>query len=161
MPLPIMLSPHVSMSEFIASNDATRWGIDNTLPSALLANAVETALMIERIRAAIANAVGREVPVFFSSGYRCLSLNRRENSADTSDHVQADAADIRIPGFGTPTAVAKFLAPQVDTLGIGQLINEYPDRNGWVHVSRKMVSKPVNRIITITGHGTFAGILEK
>lgn len=161
MPLPQMLSSHVSLAEFTASNDATRWGIDNTLPQALLANAIQTALMIERIRAACAKHLGHEVPVFLSSGYRCLTLNRRENSADTSDHVQAEAADIRIPGFGTPTEVARFLAPMVDVLGIGQLINEFPDRNGWVHVSRKMVSKPVNRIITITGHGTVAGIQEK
>lgn len=161
MPLPQMLSPHFALSEFVASQDATRYGIDNTLPAALLANAMETALMLERIRAIIAARLGREAPILISSGYRCLPLNRREGSADTSDHVQAFAADWSCPAFGTPTEIARFLASQVDALGIGQLINEYPDRQGWCHTSAKMVSKPINRIITITGHGTLAGIQEK
>jgi zinc D-Ala-D-Ala carboxypeptidase len=30
----------------------------------------------------------------------------------------------------------------------------------WVHVSTKMVAKPINRIITIDRHGTRAGILQ-
>lgn len=159
--LPTLLSPHFSLAEFIASQEATRLGIDNTLPVALWGNAQEWAQMMERIRTAIAARLGHEVPILLTSGYRCLSLNRALKSDDTSDHVKAFAADWSCPAFGTPTQIARFLATQVDTLGIGQLINEYPDRNGWVHTSCNMVSKPINRIITITGHGTVAGIQEK
>lgn len=158
---PTRLSPHFTLAEFIASRDATRFGIDNSLPAALIPNALRWATMMERIRAALSAKLGREAVINLSSGYRCLTLNRRENSADTSDHVQGLAGDWRCDSFGMPTEICRFLAPRVDDLGIGQLINEYPDRNGWVHTSEKMVANPINRIITINGFGTHAGILEK
>lgn len=156
-----MLTPHFSLEEFIASEEASRNNIDNTMPPTLTANAVQTCMMMERIRAILCARVGRDVPILVSSGYRCLALNRRLGSADTSDHVQGFAMDWRCPAFGTPTQLSRFLAGQVDALGIGQLINEFPDREGWVHCSAKMVDKPINRIITITSHGTLAGIQEK
>jgi len=152
------LTQHFSVSEFIASETATRRGIDNRLPADLETAAHETARMLEGIRDYLKHLSGREVPIQITSGYRCLELNRAIGSSDTSDHVRACAADFRAPAFGTPTRIAEALASQVGLLHIGQLINEYPDRAGWVHVSTRPTSKAANRIITITAAGTAAGI---
>lgn len=156
--MPMQLTPHFSLEEFTVSQDATRAGIDNALPPGMLSQAIATAHFMEGIRAILCAHLGRDVSIFVSSAYRCLALNRREGSSDSSDHIKMMAVDWRCDAFGTPQEIARFLAPLVDQLAIGQLINEYPDRNGWVHTSRRMVDKPINRIITITGHGTTAGV---
>lgn len=156
----MFLTQHFSIAEFTASETATRRGILNMLPPELRDEAIETARMLEKIRDHLKHLSGREIPVHITSGYRCLELNRAIGSDDSSDHVKAMAADFRAPTFGSPTEVAKALASQVSFIGIGQLINEYPDGNGWVHVSTRPVSKIVNRIITITRGGTFPGVRE-
>lgn len=154
------LSDHFTVEEFVESETATRFGIDNDLPLELLAAARETAQKLERIRALLSRLAGRDIPITVTSGYRCLALNRKLSSSDASDHVRAAAADWRAPLFGTPTEICRALAPHTSVLGIGQLINEYPDRRGWVHTSREVPARAVNRIITITGRGTFPGIRE-
>lgn len=152
------LSENFTLDEFCQSETATRRGILNHLPVDLLANAKSTAAMLERIRAFLSKQAGREIPIIVTSGYRCPPLNRALGSSDTSDHVQALAADWRAPRFGTPTQVCEALAPMVQSLQIGQLINEYPDRTGWVHTSVRLPTKLINRVITITGRGVSVGI---
>lgn len=144
---------HFTLAEFCASTTAARRGIDNTLPAALEAEARNTLAMLERIRAHLGG-----VPVVITSGFRCLALNRAIGSSDTSDHVRACAADIRAPQYGTAAQVARALAPHVDTLGIGQLILEFPGPNAWVHVSTRKPAKALNRVITISAAGTVAGV---
>lgn len=156
----VYLTQHFSLEEFTASEKATRRGIDNRLPDELVNEARMTCQMLERIRDYLKHLSGREIPIWLTSGYRCLELNRAVGSSDDSHHVLAGCADWRAPAFGSPTRICQALVSQVDRLGIGQLINEFPDRNGWVHTSRLPVSKVVNRVITITGRGTSPGILE-
>jgi hypothetical protein len=57
--------------------------------------------------------------------------------------------------------VARALEGVTDEMGIGQLINEYPDRGGagWVHVSIQLPARVQNRIITVTASGTVPGIV--
>ncbi|HYE40276.1 MAG TPA: D-Ala-D-Ala carboxypeptidase family metallohydrolase, partial [Ramlibacter sp.] len=100
---------------------------------------------------------GQQVPVLVTSGYRCLQLNRAIGSSDSSDHVQACAADFKAPFFGPAFSVAKLLAPMADELRIGQLIHEF---GSWIHVSTRIPSRPVNRILTISQRGTVPGIVE-
>lgn len=152
------LTQHFSLEEFTGSETATRLGIDNSLPPELLSAARETAQQLERIRDYLKHLSGREIPVIVTSAYRCTALNRELKSDDTSHHPLMGAVDWRAPAFGSPTQICMALASQVSLMGIGQLINEYPDRNGWVHTSRLPVDKAVNRIITITRQGTFPGI---
>ncbi len=153
----MMLSPHFSFDEFTASETAARMGIDNTIPRELELYAINTANMLERIREALSAAAGKQVRINVTSGYRCLSLNRQIGSSDTSDHVRAQAADIKAPDFGSAYKLAKFLADRIEMLGIGQVIYEY---QAWVHVSTRRPTKDVNRILTIGKAGTFPGILE-
>jgi zinc D-Ala-D-Ala carboxypeptidase len=156
----VNLSEHFTLAEFCRSDMAVRRNIPNNLPADLLNAAKATAAMMEGIRAHLCKLAGREIRINVSSGYRCIQLNRTIGSSDRSDHVQAAAMDWEAPGFGTPTAICQALAPLVGILGIGQLINEYPDRDGWVHTSTRLPAKAVNRVITITGRGTSVGILE-
>lgn len=148
-----------SLDEFCASDTATRLRIDNGLPEDLEPSAWATLAMLERIRAHLSKKAGKDVPITILSGYRCERLNAAVNGSASSDHVKACAADIRAPAFGRPIDVARELSAHVDALGIGQLINEFPDGNkGWVHVSTKKPSKLINRIITITDQGVTAGV---
>jgi len=155
------LAPHFSRSEFERSNTAARHGIDNRIPDELLDNARQTAAMLERIRTLLGQMAGKPVPMTVTSGYRALRVNRIIGSSDGSAHTRAHAADWVAPAFGTPTAICRALVPHVDSLGIGQLIDEYPDTgSGWIHVGVPLPTKPDSRIITITRRGTFRGIVH-
>ncbi len=156
----MQLSEHFTLAEFVASAKAAERGIYNELPAVLLEEARRTAQMLERIRAALSELRGREVPIIISSGYRCMELNRAVGSGASSDHPKALAADWVAPAFGSPYQVALALAPMVRGLGIGQLIYEKPGRTAWVHTSTRVPSLPVNRVITIGPAGALLGIQE-
>ncbi len=155
------LSEHFTVAEFTASRTALARGIDNDLPIELLANARATAAMLERIRSHLSDLKGSEVPIIVTSGFRSAALNAAIGGSPRSDHLQALAADIRAPSFGSPLEVARALEDHTSELGIGQLINEYPDRGGagWVHVSIQSPAQAINRIITVTAAGTVPGIV--
>lgn len=155
------LSTHFSLSDVTRSQEAARRGIDNDLPIALVETVRETVEMMERIRAFLTDKAGHQCPVIVSSWYRSIALNRAIGSSDTSDHIRGCAVDFEVPSFGNSYCVAAALAPHVDALRIGQLINEFPDFGaGWVHVSTRMPSKLVNRIITIKRSGTHVGVIK-
>jgi uncharacterized protein YcbK (DUF882 family) len=154
----VKLTRNFTLEEFEASETATRRGIANRVPNELLNYARRTAEMLQRIRDFLTDLRGIEIPINLTSGYRSLTVNRAIGSADTSDHVQALAADWRAPAFGTPTEICQVLAGRVDELQIGQLINEYPTGNGWVHTGARTPTKLINRIITITHDGTKVGV---
>lgn len=149
------LTKHFTLEEFTASETATRRGIDNALPTALQATAVQTCELMERIRAELGRLAGRDVPIIVTSGYRSSLLNVAIGSGAGSDHPRAMAVDFKAPKFGTPFEIATALAPVVSQLGIGQLIHEF---GTWVHVSTRKPERAVNRIITISARGTEAGI---
>lgn len=152
------LSPHFTTEEFEASEMAARFGIDNRIPVSLMDEARLTATMMEAIREALSREANEICRINVTSAHRCLELNRRIGSSDTSDHILMTAVDFRSPDFGTPTEIARFLVPRMSIIGIGQIILEYPDQVPWVHVSRKMPAKMVNRVITIRKTGTTVGI---
>lgn len=80
------LTPHFSLAELTASQIADRAGIDNTPEEGHVANLI---LLCERVLEPLRDELG---PIFISSGYRCLAVNRRLSSKDTSYHVQCRAA---------------------------------------------------------------------
>lgn len=145
------MTPHFTLDEFTRSDTATRLGIGNALPEHLRDEARQTLEMAERIRAHLGGK-----PLFITSGYRSPELNRILNSRPTSDHLQAAAIDFICPAFGSPIEVCFALQGVLDSLGIGQLIHEF---GRWVHVSRSLPSRPVNRLITIDRQGVMPGIV--
>ena len=148
------LTQHFTLAELTASTTAQRLGIDNTPAPELLPRLVRTAEMLERIRATLG------VPVTVTSGYRNRAVNTAVGGATTSDHTQGRAADIVAPRYGTPTQIARALAPLIETLGIGQIILEGVKGKQWLHVSTRVPDRPANRVITITDRGAQLGIQE-
>lgn len=152
----MQLSPHFSLEEFTASDEAARKGIDNTMPVELLTSALLSAQMMEKIRAKLSEIKGVDVPIIPTSGFRCDELNAALGSKPTSDHPKAHAWDWRAPSFGSPLEICKALEPFIGELGIGQLIHEF---GTWVHTSDHPVEYPINRVITIDRFGTRAGLV--
>lgn len=150
----MQLTPHFTMAELMASTTAARLGIDNTPAPELVPRLVLTAEMLERIRSTLG------VPVIVTSGYRNRAVNAAVGGVTSSDHTQGHAADIVAPGYGTPTQIARSLAPLVEVLGIGQIILEGVKGKQWVHVSTRVPAVPANRVITITDKGAQLGIQD-
>lgn len=151
------LTPHFTLEEFTASDTAARLGLANTVPAELLPNALHTCAMLELIRKHLSMLAKRDIPVQITSGYRCPQLNAAIGSKPSSDHVQALAADIRAPDFGSAYQVSHALAPVAHILGIGQVIYEF---GAWTHVGAKTPAKDINRVLTISKAGTVPGIVE-
>ncbi|MEK8025000.1 D-Ala-D-Ala carboxypeptidase family metallohydrolase [Pseudaquabacterium rugosum] len=154
------MTENFSLSEFTRSTTAARRGLPNTLPGELMPAALQTLAMLERIRAHLSAAAGRDIPVQILSGYRAPAVNTAVGGSANSDHMRASAADIIAPAFGPAIDVARELAAHVGDLRIGQLINEFPGASGWVHVSTRAPLAVVNRVITITAAGPRAGIVS-
>jgi zinc D-Ala-D-Ala carboxypeptidase len=148
------LTAHFSLDELTRTEVRTA---SNACPAALLPDLLDTAAMLERVRAALAADCGRDVRIDVTSGYRSPAVNAAVGGSPHSDHLMGLAADFRAPDYGTPYQVATFLATRTEALGIGQVIHEF---GRWAHVSRKAPDRAVNRAITISAAGTVAGIVE-
>lgn len=132
---------------------ATSKPVINRLPAIFAPNAQETLDMLQRIR----DLVGK--PIIVTSGYRSAELNRMVGGVPTSDHQFAMAGDIVSPAYGTPLQLARFLAPRVEELGIGQLIYETTRTAQWVHVSTRL--HLANRVISSINGKFIQGIHAK
>ena len=116
------LSPHFSLVELVASQVATRKGIDNTPAPAIVANLTRLAALLEQVRALV------DAPITISSGYRSPALNRAVGGAANSAHALGLAADISTTKLA-PKALA-LLIRQSD-IAFDQLIYE----GTWVHIA--------------------------
>lgn len=143
------LTEHFTLEELTASDTAARLGIDNTPGPVERANLVVLANKLEVVRLILG------APLIISSGYRCLALNRKLRSDDTSAHVQGLGADFTCPGFGTPLEIALRLASRRDEIGFDQLIHEF---GRWVHVGFRL-KDPRGELLTVDTRGTRAGLL--
>lgn len=148
------LTANFTLDELTRSTTADRLRLDNNPPPGLLPQLQATAEMLQRIRDHLQRAV------IVTSGYRGPEVNRSVGGVTSSDHTRGQAADIVVPGYGTPYEVAKALAPYVSVLGIGQLLLEQVGSKSWVHVSTRLPEKLMNRVITITDAGVRVGIQE-
>lgn len=124
----MQLTPHFSLAEFTASQVAARRGIANDPPVDLYPSLKRTAEGLERIRAIIC------APVIITSGYRSPMLNQAVGGAISSQHPLGQAADITVPGM-PPATLARRIDMARRDIGFDQLILEYPESGGWVHVS--------------------------
>lgn len=149
------LSNNFTLQEMLKSQTASRHGIVNTPNN----------IHIENMRALAENVLQPVRDHFgmtnINSGFRCLELNRRLGSKDTSQHTSGEAADIEC--FGTSNmALAQWIR---DNLEFDQLILEfwYPDEgddSGWIHVSYKADGENRNQVLTINRNGVFQGLGE-
>jgi zinc D-Ala-D-Ala carboxypeptidase len=144
------LSPNFWLNEFTDSETAMAIGDPNEPTPEALKNLQELAFILEGVRYFL-----DERAIVISSGYRSPAVNAAVGGVANSDHVLGMAADLKVPGYGSPREVCEALAPHIETLGIKQLIHEF---GAWVHLSIKEPANPVNKILTIDKHGVRAGI---
>ena len=118
----MQLSKNFSLTELVASQVATRKGIDNTPTPAIVANLTRLAALLEQVRALVGG------PITISSGYRSPALNKAVGGAANSAHVLGLAADI-----STTKLTSKALAMLIrqSDIAFDQLIYE----GSWVHIA--------------------------
>ncbi len=121
------LSEHFKLWEFITSQTATRHGINNTPPEAVISR---LRFLCQEILEPARQAVG---PLQISSGYRCPALNRAVGGSTTSAHMQGYAADV-IPRSASKLEFANWVRSNCK---FDQIILEYGTRSNpsWIHVS--------------------------
>jgi hypothetical protein len=143
------LSPHFSLAEMTASDTARRIG-DANQPGPVETAALRT--LCEKVLEPIRAHFGK--PVRVNSGYRSPRTNAAVGSADTSQHLRGEAADIEIDGVSN-AVLARWI---VANLAFDQVILEAHrpgDANsGWVHVSyRKGRTRRSVLTMTLGSHG--------
>lgn len=110
------------------SQTATRRGIDNRIPQALLKNASTLSLWL----GACEERLGPGLRLTLTSGYRCPTLNAAVGGSNSSYHKLALAADVVAVGVSwTPKVLAEAMKTGMREIGYDKLILEF-DR--WVHV---------------------------
>lgn len=136
------------------SETAVNKGIDNSLPEALVPNAVRLATTL----AFLEGELHREFPgsrLYLSSGYRCPELNVAVGGSATSDHMSARAADIKttaMPAHQFATWIKSKLTE------FDQIILEF---GRWVHVSVPREGKAARmNVITAVKRPNKQGKLE-
>lgn len=132
------ISDHISYTEAIKSNTATRRGIDNTPGDYEITNMVGIA---ENIFEPLRKWVGG--PIKINSMFRCEELNTAIGGSSRSQHCQGRAIDVD-DTFGNKTNAEMFNYIK-ENLNFDQLIWEFGDdaNPDWVHVS--YISKEENR----------------
>lgn len=142
----MQLSKHFKLEEFTKSQVATRNDIKNMPGSGEIKNLENVAYeILEPVRAKFEN------PVIINSGYRCLKLNKKIGSSDSSQHIKGMAVDFEI--MGVPNIqVAYWIKNNCD---FDQLILEFykPDEAnaGWVHVSYNEKGNNRKQVLTFDG----------
>lgn len=128
------LTDNLSLNEATKSNTATRLGIDNTPPPAIVERMIETA---EKIFQPLRDALG---PIRVSSFYRSPDLNRAIGGSKTSQHCKGEAIDMQ----GILATNKILFNSACDLEDFDQIIWEFGtlEEPDWVHVS---YSKTHNR----------------
>jgi hypothetical protein len=125
------LSKNLTLSEVTASNTAKRQKIEN-IPNAWQKESLRT--IANEIFQPLRDALG--VPIFVSSGFRSIKLNRAIGGSSTSQHCKGQALDLDAHKYGKTTnkTIFEFIR---DNLNFDQLIWEFgcDSEPSWIHVS--------------------------
>lgn len=118
------ITPHFTLEELTHSQDAARFGIDNTPSPAVIRQLERLAEVLERVRTVLDDKA-----ILISSGYRSPALNAKVGGSSTSQHTQGLAVDFTCPSYGSPRVICGV----INRAGIpfDQLIFE----GTWVHLS--------------------------
>ena len=122
------MTEHFTLNEFLRSDTASRYKIDNTPNKEQLENIEFVAIQLEIIRSYY------NKPMFISSGFRTKELNTLLKGSKTSQHMQGLAVDINLKTKDENkiffNLVNKLI--QEKNIKVYQLIDEYNYK--WVHI---------------------------
>lgn len=121
------LTDHFSYEEFVHSDIADKYGIDNEPQRGdIRATIAELAQVLQKIR----DRLGE--PIHISSGYRCKELNDMVGGSTSSDHLHGAACDVRCSDNKKLFDLICEMMKNGD-IQLRQLIDEYDLR--WIHIS--------------------------
>ena len=122
----IQLTPNFRFFELCATNhkDLAKTNLEEA--KKIMGRMYQLAGFAERVR----EIIGR--PVIINSGFRCVKLNNAVGGSLTSQHLYAEAIDIRVSGKTTNEVFSVLAASD---LKYDQLILEKAGNAQWVHVS--------------------------
>jgi hypothetical protein len=151
------LSKHFSLWECIRSETANRYNIDNMPPIEYIP---KLKILCEKILEP--PRLYFNTPFRPNSVYRCIELNRKIGSKDTSQHIKAEAVDFEIPGINNYD-LAVWMKNHINSFD--QIILECykigQPNSGWVHVSYKEdENKNRNNVLTYTGGQYISGLIK-
>ena len=136
------ISKHLELAELTRSESAKRVGISNMPTPEHIANLKKLANNVfEKIREHF------DRPIFISSGYRSIDLNKIIKGSKSSQHSTGEAIDIDMDGTDvTNKEIFEFIKFNVS---FDQLIWEFgTDKNpDWVHVSYESTGKQRKQIL--------------
>jgi len=138
------LSDHFTLQEFVRSQTASRWGINNTPNQTIIDNLKELAKTMEEVRRALSN------PITISSGYRSPELNRKIGGSMNSQHMTGQACDFTVKNMALDDIMDLIITSKIS---YDQLIKEYDDGKGggWIHISITNVPRKMALMIDRTG----------
>lgn len=120
------LTAHFQLEELACTTKKDLQELNIQAAKKIMGRMYQLAGFAERVR----EIIGR--PLIISSGYRCVKLNNAVKGSLTSQHLYAEAIDVRVSGK-TATEVFQIIA--ASDLKYDQLILEKSGNAHWVHVS--------------------------
>jgi hypothetical protein len=140
----MQLTPHFSLNELTRSDTAKRLDIRNEPNDVQIANLHTLAEGLEQVRTKL-----NSNPIWVTSGFRSMDLNRVIKSKDTSYHTYGLAADFTCPNYGDVPQVMRTLANS--SIEFDQLILEH---GSWIHIAfPKGTDKPRRQMLSISSSG--------
>jgi len=145
------LSTHLDLVEVTRSESAKRNNISNQPTAVHLAN---FKILAENIFEPIRKHFG--VPIFISSGYRSIALNKFVKGSFTSQHCTGEAIDIDMDGTSSNVTNKMVFDFIKENLNFDQLIFEHGTKNdpNWVHVSYETNGKQRKQILRAIKKGS-------
>lgn len=147
------LTEHFTLAEMTHSEAATRLGIKNVPPPAVVeALRLVCVHILEPVRAHFGK------PVTINSGYRSQAVNRAVKGSSTSQHVKGEAVDFEVSGVSNMEVAAwvRFNI-QFDQL-IAECVSRRDPAAGWVHCSWKPSGRRMSVLTFRVGEGYFNGL---
>lgn len=125
----MQITRNFSLDEFVKSETARKYNIDNTPPQNVINNIVSLCGVLQKIR----DKYGK--PMHINSGYRCPKLNSKVGGSKTSQHMNGSAADISVGSVKQNKELFELIVNMANSKEIQfrQLIDEYDYK--WVHLA--------------------------
>lgn len=122
------MTEHFTLNEFLRSDTASRYKIDNTPNKEQLENIEFVARQLEIIRSYY------NKPMFITSGFRTKELNKLLKGSKTSQHMQGLAVDINLKSKNENKIFFNLVNKLIkeNQIKVYQIIDEYDYK--WVHI---------------------------